>query len=296
MIEVTIVSGKGGVGKTTLTASLSYLLRDKVRITTSDCDVDAPNLSLILGGKEIESMGVKSAEKAKIDYEKCIRCKICVDKCIRNAIVWDEEKNRPYIFELLCEGCGTCGVVCPVKAIELVEVENGFIKVYESRYRFKLVSGETKLGETGSGKIVSEVKKKAKEVAEEEGSDILLVDGPPGSDCAAIASISGSNFIVLVAEPTPTSLSDVKKVYRVVEHFGIKSGIVINKSTISDRLRRELLKFSEEKGITFLGEIPMDRNIPISISMSKPVVEYAPRSESSKAIEEIKERILDAIT
>ncbi|MHA1596681.1 MAG: P-loop NTPase [Candidatus Asgardarchaeia archaeon] len=296
MIEVTIVSGKGGVGKTTITASLSYLLRDKVKITTSDCDVDAPNLSLILGGREIESGGIKSAEKARIDYEKCVGCGVCVDKCLRDAIVWDEEEKRPYVFKLLCEGCGTCSVVCPMKAIELVEVENGFIKVYESRYGFKLISGETKLGETGSGKIVSVVKKKAEEVAKEEGSEILLVDGPPGSDCAAIASISGSNFIILVAEPTPTSLSDVKKVYRIVEHFGIRSGIVINKSTINDRLKRELLKFSEEKGITFLGEIPMDRNIPLSISMSKPVVEYAPRSESSKAIEKIEGNILDAIT
>ncbi|MHA1505829.1 MAG: P-loop NTPase [Candidatus Asgardarchaeia archaeon] len=295
MIEVTIVSGKGGVGKTTITASLSYLLRDWIRITTSDCDVDAPNLSLILGGREIESKGIKSAEKARIDYERCIGCAVCVDKCIRDAIIWDRRRKRPYIFELLCEGCGTCSVVCPKNAIELVEVENGLIKVYESRYGFKLVSGETKLGETGSGKIVSEVKRKAREVAEKEKSEILVVDGPPGSDCAAIASISGSNFIVLVAEPTPTSLSDVKKVYRIVEHFGIESGIIVNKSTISDRLKRELLNFSEENGIMFLGEIPMDRNIPISISMSKPVVEYAPQSKSSEAIRKISERILEVI-
>lgn len=293
MKEVVVVSGKGGVGKTSLTASLAYLFSsNNARLMVVDTDVDAPNLALLLKGEKVEEISVKASEKAFIDYAKCDGCGMCVKYCKENAILWDSKENKPYIFDVFCEGCGVCGVVCPRKAIKIELVENGSIVISRSTYGFLVVTGQLKIGEAGSGKIVMEVKLKANEIAKKNKADILLVDGPPGTGCPAIAAVSGAHYAILITEPTPAALSDLKRIYEIVKHFQTPSGLVINKADLEENFKKEIYKFAEREGIQILGEIPLDNTIPYSLAQGIPVIEYAPNSPASKSIKKIAEKIL----
>ena len=296
MKEVVVVSGKGGVGKTSLTASLAYLFSsNNARLIVVDTDVDAPNLALLLKGEKVEEISVKASEKAFIDYAKCDGCGMCVEYCKENAILWNSKENKPYIFDVFCEGCGVCGVVCPRKAIKIELVENGSIVISRSTYGFLVVTGQLKIGEAGSGKIVMEVKLKANEIAKKNKADILLVDGPPGTGCPAIAAVSGAHYAVLITEPTPAALSDLKRIYEIVKHFQAPSGLVINKADLEENFKKEIYKFAEREGIQILGEIPLDNTIPYSLAQGIPVIEYAPNSPASKSIKKIAEKILQTL-
>jgi MinD superfamily P-loop ATPase len=296
MKEIVIVSGKGGVGKTTFTASLAYLLSsDNIRLVVADTDVDAPNLALLLKGERKEEIGVKASEKAFIDYTRCDSCGVCLKYCKENAILWNSNKSKPYIFEVFCEGCGVCSVVCPRRAIKIELVENGSIIVSHSVYGFPMVTGQLKIGEAGSGKIVMETKMKASEVAKENDADILLVDGPPGAGCPAIAAVSGAHYAILITEPTPAALSDLKRIYEIVQHFRAQTGLVINKADLEENFKKEIYKFAEREGIQILGDIPLDDAIPYSLAQGIPVVQYAPNSPASKSIKKISEEILQIL-
>ncbi|MHA1832481.1 MAG: P-loop NTPase [Candidatus Baldrarchaeia archaeon] len=296
MKEVVIVSGKGGVGKTSLTASLAYLFSsNNARLMVVDTDVDAPNLALLLKGEKVEEISVKASEKAFIDYAKCDGCGMCVKYCKENAILWDSKENKPYIFDVFCEGCGVCSVVCPRKAIKIELVENGSIVISRSTYGFLVVTGQLKIGEAGSGKIVMEVKLKANEIAKKNKADILLVDGPPGTGCPVIAAVSGAHYAILITEPTPAALSDLKRIYEIVKHFQAPSGLVINKADLEENFKKEIYKFAEREGIQILGEIPLDNAIPYSLAQGIPVIEYAPNSPASKSIKKIAEKILQTL-
>ncbi|MCD6164238.1 MAG: ATP-binding protein [Candidatus Odinarchaeota archaeon] len=296
MKEVVIVSGKGGVGKTSLTASLAYLFSsNNTRLVVVDTDVDAPNLALLLKGEKVGEINVKASEKAFIDYAKCDSCGMCVKYCKENAILWNSKENKPYIFDVFCEGCGVCSVVCPRKAIKIELVENGSIVISHSTYGFLVVTGQLKIGEAGSGKIVMEVKLKANEIAKKNKADILLVDGPPGTGCPAIAAVSGAHYAILITEPTPAALSDLKRIYEIVKHFQAPSGLVINKADLEENFKKEIYKFAEREGIQILGEIPLDNAIPYSLAQGIPVIEYAPNSPASKSIKKIAEKILQTL-
>ena len=293
MKEIVVISGKGGVGKTTFTASLAYLLSsNNTRLVVADTDVDAPNLALLLKGEKTGEIGVKASEKAFIDYTKCDGCGMCLKYCKENAILWNSKENRPYIFEVFCEGCGVCSVVCPRKAIRIELVENGSIVISRSTYGFLVITGQLKIGEAGSGKIVMEVKLKANEIAKENKADVLLVDGPPGAGCPAIAAVSGAHYAILITEPTPAALSDLERIYEIVQHFQAPSGLVINKADLEENFKKEIYKFAEREDIQILGEIPLDNAIPHSLAQGIPVVEYAPNSPASKSIKKIAENVL----
>lgn len=296
MKEIVVISGKGGVGKTTFTASLAYLLSlDNTRLVVADTDVDAPNLALLLKGEKTGEIGVKASEKAFIDYTKCDSCGICLKYCKENAILWNSKENRPYIFEVFCEGCGVCSVVCPREAIRIELVENGLIVISRSTYGFLVVTGQLRIGEAGSGKIVMEVKFKANEIAKGNKADVLLVDGPPGAGCPAIAAVSGAHYAILITEPTPAALSDLERIYEIVQHFQAPSGLVINKADLEENFKREIYKFAEREDIQILGEIPLDDTIPHSLAQGIPVVEYAPNSPASKSIKKIAENVLQTL-
>jgi len=277
MKTITILSGKGGTGKTTLSASLAVLLAKRKKIIVADCDADAPNLGLALGIQEkdfLEWKNVQTNEKAVLNKEKCNGCKKCFETCNFGAIKWDKEKNRPLFDSLLCEGCGACQLVCPNNAIKLVKINNGKVGFAKSKYNFKLVSGQLKIGATGSGKIVSLIKEKAEKLAKKEKVKISLVDSAAGVGCPVIASIQGSDFIIAVTEPTPSALSDLKRALRTVEHFRIPYGIVINKYDLNKKFSKKIEDFMKKYKIPLLGRIPYNKKFVEALVNLKPAVEY----------------------
>ena len=277
MKTLTVLSGKGGVGKSTVTASLAVLLARKGRIAAADCDVDTPNLGLALGIKEDDFNSWKRIStnyKAKLIPEKCTGCKKCLDVCNFSAITWDEKNNRPVFNGFLCEGCGSCGLICPEKVIELELVQNAKIGVGNSKYGFPVVSGWLKMGESGSGKVVDAVKEKAKAIAKENGSDMLLVDAAAGIGCPVIASVRGSDFVVLVTEPNPAALWNARRAAVVVEQFRVPYGIVINKWNLNRKFTGEIKEFAEERGVPVLGKLPYDKRFVEALVNMKPIVDY----------------------
>ncbi len=275
MLRVAIVSGKGGTGKTTITASLAVMMAEKRKIIAVDCDVDTPNLALLLADpSSFEWEAVHTSEKATMDYRKCIGCKRCVEACAFNAMNWNEKSMRPEVKTLYCEGCGACNIVCPVGAITIRKVKNGRIGYGLSRYGFWMVTGELEVGESGSGKVVMDVKKKAIGIARKEDIEVMLVDASAGIGCPVIASITGMNHVIIVVEPTPSSLSDMKRMIKVVEHFSIPYDIVINKYDINDRVCSQVERFARRKDVDIIAKLPHDIDFVRSLQNLVPLVEY----------------------
>jgi MinD superfamily P-loop ATPase len=282
MKTITILSGKGGTGKTTLSSNLAVVLSKTKKIITADCDSDAPNLGLALGiiEKDFKDMQeVQTNEKAILDEKKCIGCKKCLNICNFGAIKWNNEKNKPFFNSLLCEGCGTCQLVCPTNAIKLIKVNNGKIGHAKTKYNFNLVSGQLNIGSTGSGKVVSLIKKKAEELAKKDSIELMLVDSAAGVGCPVIASIQGSDYIIAVTEPTPSALSDLKRALRTVDHFRIPYGIVINKWDLNKNFTIKIENFMKKYKIPILGKIPYDKKFVEALVKMKPVIEINPEYE-----------------
>ena len=294
MIEIVIVSGKGGTGKTTVASSFALLAKSKgYSLVVADTDVDAPNLALLVSGEIVNRKTVQVSEKAFIDRDACVSCGKCMDVCKFDAVRRDGEDY--IINRLYCEGCGLCQVVCPADAIEIKPVDNGEITTLKANDGFTLVTGRLMIGETGSGKIVSEVKEEARRLAAEVDADLLVVDGPPGSGCAAIASISGANYVVTVTEPTMAARHDVDRMISVVKHFGIPFGVVINKHDIFPEMTSQHKEYTREVGGVLLGEIPADESVVHAVVNNKSVVEYAPSSPASKALAKIFDALIETI-
>jgi len=292
MKEIVILSGKGGVGKSSIAASLGVILADHFKIILADTDVDAPNLALFFNAVNKRSHDVSTCEKSFIDYDKCTGCQECVDACKFSSMV--SINNMPIVIPYSCEGCGACTIVCPEDAIEIKKVVNGRINIADINNTM-IVSGELDIGESSSGLIVDEVKKISKKEAERIGADLIITDGPPGIGCPVISSIKGSDYVVAVTEPTPAALNDLKRLIEVVEYFKIPLGIVINKSDIHQQSRTAIKEFSEEHKLIVLSEITYDINVPKAIAKSKPVVTAYPDASSSLALIELADKMTDII-
>ena len=295
MKEIVVVSGKGGVGKSSITASLAVLLkRNGTNVTAIDTDVDAPNLAIVLGTALKDFMDVKASEKASIDQDKCIACGKCIAACKPGALIGIEEK--PALIPFLCEGCGVCTLVCPTSAISIARRVNGRIGVAETPYGFKLVSGQLDMGESSSGHIVTAVKSKGRAVAEDSKSDLVVVDGPPGIGCPVIASVAGADYSLLVTEPTPAARNSLDRMISVLDHFKIPASLVINRFDLNPDYAKEMEEWVKAKWkIDVVQKVPTDDNVLISLSRRKPVVEHNPDCEASKAISVIASRILTEI-
>ena len=275
-MKIVVASGKGGVGKTMLTSALALLFSKERKIVACDCDVDAPNLGLWLGITEYDIIEkISTSEKAFINRKKCINCEKCVKVCPYGAI---EIKNgKIEINHLLCEGCGVCQLVCPKGAIEIKPVKNGEIRINTTKYNFPLISGKLYPGKSGSGKIVEELKRRA----EEFNNEITIFDSAAGIGCSVIASVRGSDFAVLVTEPTPSAFFDLKRILEVINYFKIPYGIVINKFDINQRISKKIERFAGEK---LLGKISYDKKVMDCIVNLKPII-----TSDSKVVNEIAE-------
>ncbi len=284
-MEIVIASGKGGVGKSTFTGSLISLLKD-MRIAAVDADAEAPNLHLVFNvEKWEEEREVVSAKTATIT-DKCINCGLCDNVCIYEAIYVENGMHK--IKEYLCEGCGACKAVCPVDdAIVISDAVSGWIRIANTPYG-PLVSAELDVGKPNSGKLVTEEKNIAKEWVKKGMADHIIVDSAAGIGCQVIASLSGANKAILLAEPTPSSLSDLKRAFWLTNHFRIETYIVINKYGMNPGFTG-IEEFAQENDLEIIGRIPYDSSVPKSLAAMKPLVEFAPDSPASKEIRHIAE-------
>lgn len=297
-----ILSGKGGVGKTSLTASLASLAKrdSMMKVIVLDCDVDAPNLAIILPPKDKNSITKKdtfTTLKAKFLEKKCSNCKQCIDDhfCEFNALKWDTQNAIPNIDFLKCEGCGACRVLCPEHAFEIYAVKSGEIISYRNTMDFPLVYGKTQLGSTTSGKLVSETKEYLKSLKDFEESNLIFIDGPPGIGCPVIATASNLDYVITICEPTPSGLHDLIRVIEVIQQFNIPFGLVINKSDLESPFQEDFKKFINETNYEILGKIPFDLKIPEAMSFAKSVIDFAPDSITSLAIKDIYNHLKEII-
>lgn len=294
MKNITILSGKGGVGKSSVTASLAVLLSKKYKILAADCDVDAANLALVLGLKRFSKKeGIQTSEKARLIPEKCIGCKKCLHTCIFGAISWDDEKNKPIFDKYLCEGCGACELVCPADAIELYHIQNADIFTGKTKYGLPIVSGQLRMGESGSGKVVTAVKSRVEKMAKGKNYDYAIFDSAPGIGCPVVASIQGSDFIVAVTEPNPATINDLKRVLKVVEHFRIPYGILINRWDLNKEYSARIAAFAKRHNVPILGKIPYDRAFVDALVNLTPIVAVDKKYE--KLFSNILDNILDRL-
>jgi len=289
-----VVSGKGGVGKTSVTASLATLAQEDsmMKVMVLDCDVDAPNLAIILPPdyeSKISKQDTYTTLKATFLENLCNNCKQCFDDhfCEFNALEWDSKNSIPKIDFLKCEGCGACKVLCPMHAFEINAVKSGEIISYKSEMGFPLIYGKTQLGSTTSGKLVSDAKEFVKNLEEYEECNLIFIDGPPGIGCPVIATLSNLDYVITICEPTPSGLHDLLRVIEVINQFNLPYGVLINKSDLQSPFQKPFSKHMSKANYEILGKIPYDLSIPKAMSFAKPVVQYEPNSEASIAIKEI---------
>jgi len=265
-MEVVVASGKGGVGKSMLASALAMLFAKSKKLVAVDCDVDAPNFHLWLGEDEKwdSQEKISVSERPVVNPKKCTGCGKCVEICAFDAL---RIKNcKLEIENFFCEGCGACEVVCPEKAIKMEPVENAEIRIKNNVFGFPLVSAQLYPGETGSGKVVDQIRKKAKDFEHE----LMILDSPAGTGCPVIAAINGADFAVLVTEPTPSGFSDLKRVLSVVSYFNISYGVVINKWDINPSESKKITKWAQNR---LLGKISYDRKVFQAISSFTPILE-----------------------
>ncbi len=275
MHEIVIISGKGGTGKTSLTAAFAALAENAV---LADCDVDASDLHLVLSPSGTAAEPFRSGRKALINKETCVSCGACLAHCRFGAVRMSGSCAGEASFkidELSCEGCGTCVAFCPVKAVEFPEKDCG--KLYVSKTRFgPMAHAELRPGSGNSGKLASKVRAKARELADKAGSELIIVDGPPGIGCPVIASISGATFLVVVTEPTPSGAHDMGRVLKLAEHFGVCAAVCVNKADVNPDKTAEIIgSLRNSQSVAFSCMVPYDTRVTDAQLQGKAVVEIA---------------------
>jgi MinD superfamily P-loop ATPase len=285
-IKLVIASGKGGVGKSMFASTLAMLFSKTSKITAVDCDVDAPNLHLWLGEDERwdKTTKISTNEMPVMDKEKCNLCGKCVDICAFSALRFAQGKL--FLNRFFCEGCGACEIVCPKKAITMKRVKNAEVRIKNNVYGFPLVSAQLYPGQTGSGKVVEEIKSQA----ENFEYQVMVLDSPAGIGCPVIAALKDVDFAVLITEPTPSGLSDLRRVLTIINYFKLDFRVVINKWDINPKFSQKIKK--EFKG-KLLGEISYNKAVFQAIANLTPILKTnLPQRKEIKEIFEKLRRVL----
>ena len=254
MKQLLILSGKGGTGKTTFTSAMIRLAATQV---FADCDVDAPNLHLLNAVNEsADTSDFVGMQKAIIHRSLCINCGRCQENCRFGAIELRDDKYR--VNRYACEGCAVCLEICPARAIEMIDAVAGDLLLYKEGHYFS--TAQLRMGSGTSGKLVSEVKRQLK--AYDGKAAITIIDGSPGIGCPVIASISGVDMVLVVAEPSLSGFSDMTRIIKTTRHFGTKVAVCVNKVDINSDISRQILTYCQENHIPYVGSVPYDREVP----------------------------------
>ncbi len=291
MKQIVIISGKGGTGKTTLTAAFSQLAENAV---LADCDVDAADLFLVIKPERFrkEPEDFFSGYKFSVDKNRCSGCGKCIEVCRFDAITMENaSSDNPnwkiaYVDPLACEGCGCCADVCPAEAIISKDAHSGQIFIADTRFG-PMIYGKLGIAESNSGKMVAAIRKYALEIANSENHKYIVIDGSPGIGCPVIASLSGVNQAIIVTEPTLSGLHDLKRILKLCRHFNIAASAIINKYDLNPQISNKLEEYCRQEKIDIAGKIAFDRIFVEANSNSQTILEHAPSSHAAKQIEEI---------
>jgi MinD superfamily P-loop ATPase len=278
MKQLTVLSGKGGTGKTTITASFAVLAKNAV---VADCDVDAPDLHMLLHPEVIEMQEFRGSKLAVIDKTKCIKCGMCREKCNFGAITRDLR-----VETIACEGCGVCTIVCPVNAITLTERVSGSSYVSKTKYGF-MTHALLHPGESNSGKLVTLVRQNAKILAEKENSDLIIIDGSPGIGCPVIASITGVDAGLVVTEPTLSGIHDLERALQLLDHFNVTPFVCVNMYDVNTDNTEKILGFCRENSVEVAGRIPFNHKVTEAMVNGKTIMEHSPESDVAEEIQNI---------
>jgi len=272
MKEIVVISGKGGTGKTSIVASFAALA-DKIVLT--DCDVDAADLHLVLNPRIERREDFSGGKKAKIIEDECIDCGRCIEECRFEAISYpvSGEGGVPHINPIFCEGCGVCFRVCPVEAISFEPAVNGEWYVSSTNYG-PMVHARLGMAEGNSGKLVTLIRRKARDIAGRDNLDYILVDGSPGIGCPVIASITGSDLVLIVTEPTLSGQHDLLRVAKLTAHFRIPTVVCINKWDLNPDVTEQIEREAASHRVKAVGRIRYDTAITKAQIMKTSVVEY----------------------
>ncbi len=291
MKQIVVISGKGGTGKTTLTAAFSQLANNAV---LADCDVDAADLFLIIKPEKFrkEPEDFFSGYKFSVDKNWCSGCQKCIDVCRFDAITMiNPSKDNPQwqiaeIDSLACEGCGCCADVCPADAISSEDALSGQIFIAETRFG-PMIYGKLAIAESNSGKMVAAIRKYALEIANSENYNYIIIDGSPGIGCPVIASLSGVNQAIIITEPTLSGLHDLKRILQLCKHFNISADVIINKYDLNPEMSDKLETYCKNEHIKIAGKIAFDKIFVEANGNGQTIIEHAPSSQAARQIEEI---------
>ncbi len=285
MKQLLILSGKGGTGKTTVASALINLSNGKA---FADCDVDAPNLHLVMNQLHTpQKTDFYGLSKANIDLKKCTHCGLCEKHCNFGAI------HDLCVSEFECEGCAVCAEICPANAIEMRDYVSGEMMLYRDNEAI-FSTAKLKMGSGNSGKLVTSVKQQLMQKASEDS--LAIIDGSPGIGCPVIASISGVDYVLLVAEPTISGIHDMKRIIETAKHFGTNCVVCINKFDVNTTNTNKIEAYCGSISVPVVGRIPYDETAVMAVNRCQSVAEY-PESPSGKAVatiwDEIKRRIVE---
>jgi MinD superfamily P-loop ATPase len=270
--ELVVLSGKGGTGKTSLAASFAALAG---RCVVADCDVDAADLHLLLDPQVLERHEFRSGEEAVVRQEDCMGCGDCRALCRFDAIQEEKDGSGAAAFRvdpLACEGCGVCARFCPAGAIEMRERVCGEWMVSETRHG-PLVHAGLAIGSGNSGKLVSTVRQAARRLAESRGDPLVIVDGPPGIACPAIAAVTGASRLLAVAEPTVSGEHDLERLLVLARHFGLPASVCVNKWDVSPVMTERVERRAREAGAHLAGRVRHDPAVSRAQISGRAIVE-----------------------
>ncbi|MBE9488520.1 MAG: 4Fe-4S binding protein [Bacteroidetes bacterium] len=277
-MKIAIVSGKGGTGKSTVTAGFISLSNN---ILALDCDVDASNLYLVFDTDNEQQENYISGQSAHIDKDKCVECGICADACNFEAVKQGE--NGYYIDDVSCEGCELCSRLCPQQAISMVDSIDS--KIYLSKFKYgHLLYGRLAPGEDNSGKFINVLRQKADKIAETEGYKNQILDGPPGIGCPVLSTITGIDKIIIVTEPSLSGFSDLRRIHEVANSFSTNISVIINKYDLDLQNSHDIEKWCNGQGAKVIGKLPFDKRMVESIMQRQSIIEYAPKCECSEVL------------
>jgi len=272
-MEIALISGKGGTGKSSISAAFATLSE---KVVIADCDVDTANMYILFNPVHEEEQVYIGGQKAKIDYSLCTHCGLCLKYCRFEAISFLNMKV--VISEILCDGCKLCFRICPVQAISIVD--NNRSRMYSGSFRNgMMVYGHLAPGEENSGKLVNMVREKAKQIAALNRLNTIIIDGPPGIGCPVISAITGVDHVVIVTEPSISGMHDLKRVMEIVTKFNLKAWVIINKYDLNSEITNQIEKYCGDLDIKVIGKLLFDPQMVRAMVQCKSIIEYAPLSD-----------------
>jgi len=292
MKQLVILSGKGGTGKTSVAAALAHLASSEMSLVLADADVDAANLELILEPTRLQEQVFMGGQVAVIDATKCQLCGRCFEVCRFDAVIPGEDTYR--VDPLACEGCASCVYQCPEGAIRTEELHAGLWFRSDTRFG-PLFHAHLFAAQENSGKLVTVVKQQGRQLALDEGRELLIVDGPPGIGCPVISASAGADLALLVTEPSVSGAHDLARILGTVNHFRVPALVLINKADVNPARTAGIQAYCADQGIEVVGKLPYDTIVTEAMVQGQPVTAYQPEGQMTRALREVWARLRERL-